>query len=108
MSKIEYPARSCSRETSWSYYFEKAKEIATLSHHKPHQRIEDSELALIFHRHPFGTTFHALLFAAVAPNNTGACARYTDYDTTLRYIANLLEMQDVLVQIISGKVKNVL
>ena len=34
------------------------KEFAPLSHRQPRRRIEDSELALIFQRHPFGSTFH--------------------------------------------------
>ena len=34
------------------------KEFAPLSRRRPRRRIEDSELALIFQRHPFGSTFH--------------------------------------------------
>ncbi len=37
-----------------------------------------------------------------------ARAGHSDYDTTLRYIENRPEMQEVPVQIISDKVKNVL
>lgn len=35
-----------------------SKEFAPLSHRQPRRRIEDNELAMIFQRHPFGTTFH--------------------------------------------------
>lgn len=34
------------------------KDFAPLSHREPRRRIEDSELAAIFKRHPFGTTYH--------------------------------------------------
>ena len=34
------------------------KEFAPLSHRQPRRRIEDNELAMIFQRHPFGSTFH--------------------------------------------------
>ena len=43
-----------------------------------------------------------------APNDIMARAGHSDYDTTLRYIENRPEMQEVPVQIISDKVKKVL
>ncbi len=37
------------------------KNFALLSHREPRRRIENSELAAIFKRHPFATTYHMRL-----------------------------------------------